>query len=365
MRGQGKVKASLISRRLAIKTGLQAATGILGSALCSDAQPNATGSRRALVLSGHRVRTIDIHAHCVIPEALALVPGARANPPSLVIGPERLEDMDSQGIDVQVISINQFWYAAPRDVASRVVDLQNDRLAEICAAHSNRLVPLASVALQHPDLAAQQLDRAVRKLGMRGVAIAAHVNGDELSAPKFHSFWARAEELGVVVFIHPQAIPELEVRLRGNGGLANVIGNPLDTTIALSHLIFEGTLDAFPALTICAAHGGGYLGSYRARSDHGCASAPGADCSRTLKKAPSEYLKQIYVDSIVFTSEALRHLVAESGADRVLMGTDYPYPWNRTAVDHVLQTPGLSDVDRVSILGGNAVRLLRLVSEAH
>ena len=93
---------------------------------------------------------------------------------------------------------------------------------------------------------------------MRGVAIAAHVNGDELSAPKFHPFWAKAEELGVVVFIHPQAIPELEVRLRGNGGLANVIGNPLDTTIALSHLIFEGTLDAFPALTICAAHGGGY-----------------------------------------------------------------------------------------------------------
>ena len=195
---------------------------------------------------------------------------------------------------------------------------------------------------------------------MRGVAIAAHVNGDELAAPKFHPFWAKAEELGAVVFIHPQAIPEIAGRLRGNGGLANVIGNPLDTTIALSHLIFEGTLDTFPSLTICAAHGGGYLGSYRARSDHGCAAAPGAECNQTLKKAPSEYMKQMYVDSLVFTSEALRHLVAESGADHVLMGTDHPYRWNETAIDHVLQTPGLSDADRAAILGGNAARLLRL-----
>jgi aminocarboxymuconate-semialdehyde decarboxylase len=240
------------------------------------------------------------------------------------------------------------------------VELQNERLAQICAEHPDRLVPLASVALQDPSLAAAQLEHAVTKLGMRGVAIAAHVNGDELSAPTFHPFWAKAEELGVVVFIHPQAISELDARLRGNGGLANVIGNPLDTTIALSHLIFEGTLDTFPSLTICAAHGGGYLGSYRSRSDHGCAAAPNADCSRPLKKPPSEYIKQIYVDSIVFTSEALRFLVTQSGADHVLMGTDHPYTWNPTAVDHVLQTPELSAADRIAILGGNAARLLRL-----
>ena len=354
----------LLNRRQALTVGVQAAIGVLGSAVSYGraAAQNAVTARKPVVLGGRRVRTIDIHAHCVIPEALDLIPGARANPPSLVLGPQRLLEMDSQGIDVQVLSINQFWYAAPREVASRVVDLQNERLAEICAAHAERFVLLASVALQHPDLAARQLDHAVKKLGMRGVAIAAHVGGDELAAPRFHPFWARAEELGVVVFIHPQAIPELEARLRGNGGLTNVIGNPLDTTIALSHLIFEGTLDTFPGLTICAAHGGGYLGSYRARSDHGCAAAPGAECKVTLKKAPSEYMKQMYVDSIVFTSEALRHLVAESGADHVVMGTDYPYGWNPTAVDHVLQTPGLSDADRIAILGGNAARLLRLAS---
>jgi aminocarboxymuconate-semialdehyde decarboxylase len=354
----------VITRRRALRTGVQTVlTACAAAVACrAGAQPVGAARRGPVVVGGRRVKTVDIHAHCVIPEALDLVPGARANPPSLVLGPERISAMNAQGIDVEVLSINQYWYASPREVAARVVDLQNGRLAEICARHPDRFVPLASVALPYPDLAAQQLDHAVRALGMRGVAIAAHVNSDELSAPKFHPFWAKAEELGAVVFIHPQAIPELDARLRGNGGLANVIGNPLDTTIALSHLIFEGTLDTFPGLTICAAHGGGYLASYRARSDHGCAAAPNADCTRTLKKAPSDYLKQIYVDSIVFTTEALRHLVAESGADRVLMGTDHPYTWNQAAVDHVLQTPSLSDDDRRAILGGNAARLLKIAS---
>ncbi len=316
--------------------------------------------RRDVHVRGRRVKTIDVHAHCVVPEAMALVPGAVANPSTLVMGPERLPLMDAHGIDVQVLSINQFWYGVERDLARRVVDLQNHRLAEFVAANPDRFAALATVALQYPDDAAEQLNVAVKSLGLQGVAIAAHVNGDELSATKFRPFWAAAERLGVVVFIHPQAIPELQPRLRGNGALVNVIGNPLDTTIALSHLIFEGTLDDFPGLRICAAHGGGYLGSYSARSDHGCAAAPGAGCTKQLEKHPSEYLKQIYADSIVFTSESLRHLVAEFGADRIVLGTDYPYPWNPEGVDHVLSTPSLSDDDRVAILSGNAARLLRI-----
>ena len=138
--------------------------------------------------------------------------------------------------------------------------------------------------------------------------------------------------------------------------LDNVIGNPLETTIALSHLIFEGTLDRFPRLTILAAHGGGYLPSYAARSDHGCLTFP-SRCTPIAKK-PTEYLKQLYFDSLVFTPEALRHLVAETGVSQVVLGTDYPYPWTRTAVDHVLSTPELSDEDRIAILGGTAARLL-------
>src|SRR4029077_14932121 len=148
------------------------------------------------------------------------------------------------------------------------------------------------------------------------------VAGKELGDPAFDPFWAKAEALGAVVFIHPQAsgTQEFTNRLKGNGMLGNVIGNPLETTIALSHLIFDGTLDRFPGLKICAAHGGGYLPSYSARSDHGCSTSP-PDCTSTaLKKHPSEYLRQLYFDSLVFTPEALRHLIAQCGASQIVIG---------------------------------------------
>jgi aminocarboxymuconate-semialdehyde decarboxylase len=140
--------------------------------------------------------------------------------------------------------------------------------------------------------------------------------------------------------------------------MSNVIGNPLDTTIALQHLIFEGVLDKFPDLKICAAHGGGFLGSYAPRMDFGCYVAP-QHCSTEvqLKKRPSEYLKQIYFDALVFTPEALRHLVAEAGVRQVMLGTDYPIPWELHPVDHVMNTPTLSNSDRIAILGGNAARM--------
>jgi aminocarboxymuconate-semialdehyde decarboxylase len=141
--------------------------------------------------------------------------------------------------------------------------------------------------------------------------------------------------------------------------LDNVIGNPLETTIALSHLIFEGTLDPSPGLKICAAHAGGYLPSYAARSDHGCVPFP-ARCTKTLKNKPTKYLKQLYDDSMVFTPEEPRHLVAEVGASQIVWGTDNPLPWTTTAVDHLLTTPGLSDAERVVILGETAAKLLAI-----
>ncbi len=326
-------------------------------AIARAAQAGGAPARRQVTVGGRRVKTIDMHTHCVVPEAVALIPGATVDP-SLVIQADRLRQMDAQGIDVQVLSINPVWYGLDADLSSRVIDLQNRRLVELCAAHPDRFVALATVALQHPDLAVRQLADGFGH-GLRGVAIGGHVNGDELSSPKFDPFWAKAQELDAVVFLHPQGIPEMQARFRGNGRLANVIGNPLETTIALSHLIFEGTLDRFPGLRICAAHGGGYLPSYIARSDHGCAALP-RDCDRTLKKQPSEYLRQLYVDSLVFTSEALRHLVTECGASQIVMGTDYPYPWTTTAVDHILKTPTLGDAERIAILGGNAAKLLKL-----
>src|SRR5262245_18484978 len=330
--------------------------------------PPLRAARREVRVGGRKVTVVDGHAHCAIPEVLDVVKGtdlergvsASLNG-ALVMKPERLATMDEQGIDVQVLSINPFWYAADRDLAQRIVTVQNQRLAALCAAKPDRFVALASIALQHPDLAAEQLAEAVTTHRLRGAAIGGSVNGEELSAPKFEPFWAKAEQLGVVVFIHPQGMPDIRARVPGNGFLSNVIGNPLETTLALSHLIFEGTLDRFPNLKICAAHGGGYLPSYAARSDHGCIAFP-ANCTKPLKKKPTEYLKQMYFDSLVFTGEGLRHLVAECGASQIVVGTDYPFPWTSTAVDHVLTTPALSDADKTAILGGNLVKLLRIGS---
>jgi aminocarboxymuconate-semialdehyde decarboxylase len=223
-----------------------------------------------------------------------------------------------------------------------------------------RFVAFASVALQYPDLAAQQLEHAVKRLGLRGAAIGGSVEGQELSDRKFHPFWARAEELGVLVFLHPQRTRDLDNRLRGNGGLDNTVWNPLETTLALSHLIYEGTLDRFPGLKLCAAHGGGYLPSYAARSDHICLTFPERCSAVLLKKQPTEYLKQLYFDSLVFTPEALRHLAAQVGASQIVMGTDDPFGWTTTSVDHILGTPELTDAERAAMLGETAARLLGL-----
>jgi len=338
-----------------------AALASLGCGLASPAFAQAPPQRREVAVNGRRIRTVDLHAHCHVPEADALM-GLKAPAPGLVVSPERIVAMDRQGIDIEALSLNPiFWYKAEPDLAGQVVKLQNEKLAEICAAQPDRFVGLASVALQHPDLAAQQLDDAVKNLGLRGALIGGSVNGEELSDPKFHPFWAKAEELAVVIFIHPQGTDELRTagRLKGNGVLENVIGNPLETTIALSHLIFEGTLDAYPGLKICAAHAGGYLPSYAARSDQGCVTFP-ARCTRALAKKPSEYLRQLYFDSKVFTPEGLRHLVAEVGASQIVMGTDYPFPWTTTSVDHILNTPGVSDAERAAMLGETAAKLLNI-----
>jgi aminocarboxymuconate-semialdehyde decarboxylase len=322
------------------------------------AQAQARSRRREVVVSGKRVKTVDVHAHCSVPEAMALMSARLPGPPQLLFAKvaDRIQAMDAQGIDVEALSINPFWYKAERDLAAQLIKLQNEKLAEFCAAHKERFVAFATVALQHPDLAVEQLVHGVKTLGLRGISVGGSVNGEELAAERFHPVWAKAEELGVLVFLHPQGTAELTARLQGNGALDNTIGNPLETTIALSHLIFEGTLDRFPGLKICSAHGGGYLPSYAARSDAIGVTFP--ERVKPLKKRPTEYLKQLYFDSLVFTPEALRHLIAETGSDLIVMGTDYPYPWTSTSVDHILATPGLTDNERAAMLGGTAARLL-------
>ena len=338
--------------------------GIAGHA---HAQAGAPAGKREVLVGGKRARTIDIHAHCQVPAAMAIA-GERLPKPRGVIlefpglhevADARLAAMDARGVDMQVLSCNPYWYGYEREIVEKMLDVQNEALAAFCSANPKRFAAFASLALQFPDLAVQQLEKAIRRHGLRGAAVGGSVAGAEFSDPKFHPVWAKCEELGVPIFIHPATQPQLAGRYKGNGVLSNVIGNPLDTTIALSHLIFEGTLDRHPGLKVIAAHGGGYLGSYAPRSDEGCRVFPDqCDPAIKLRKKPTEYLRDIYVDNIVFTPEAMRHLDAEIGYDRVLLGSDYPYPWQPGAIDVVMNAPGASDAQKLGMLGGTAAKLL-------
>src|SRR5580704_1935057 len=328
----------------------------------SQPHTHAHARRREVVVNGKRVKTIDVHAHCAVPAAMAVIKHPLEAPGLLMTDTSvRIAAMDAQGIDVEALSINPYWYRAERDAAAQLIKVQNETLVEFCAANPERFVAFATAALQHPDLAAEQVEYAVKKLGFRGVGVGGSVAGEELANPRFHPFWAKCEELGVLVFMHPLGTRELEPsgRLAGSGLLTNTIGNPLETTIALSHLIFEGTLDRFPGLKICAAHGGGFLPSYANRSDAVITTFPNR-VGPLPKKKPTQYLKdgQLYLDYLVFAPEGLRRLIAETGPDKVVIGTAYAFPWNRVPVDHILSTPGLSDDDKIAILGGTAAKLL-------
>ena len=217
-----------------------------------------------------------------------------------------------------------------------------------------------SVPIQHPELAARHLEYAVTKLGSRGATIGGHANGKRISGPEHDPFWAKAEELDVPVFIHPAGAANVikENGWAGSGELGNIVGNPLETAIFLANMINDGALDRFPGLRICAAHGGGYLPSYLGRFEVACDLRPNAGCLN--KRKPSEYLKdQILIDSMVFSEEGLRHLVAEAGASQVIYGTDIPYNWPDT-LDLILNANFLSDADKEAIVGGNLVKLLKI-----
>ena len=335
----------------------------------AQAPSTAPVARRQVSIGGRRVKVIDVHCHCVIPEVADVVKGtplasAAAGGGPNILGPARLQTMDMQGVDIQALSINTYWwYAADRELARRIVQTQNEALAKWVAAHPDRFVAMASVALQHPDLAAQQLEDGVKRLGLRGVSIGGHVEGEDVTLPKYDPFWAKASELGVLVFMHPNNALNIDkgnvLNARGGrGDLGNIIGNPLETTYFLSRLIFDGTLDKFPGLRVCGAHAGGYLPSYLGRTDVACDVRPNVNCAN--KKKPREYFKrELIVDTMVFSDEGLRHLVAEVGVPNIVYGTDVPFNWPVT-VDLVLDAKWLSNADKEAILGGNLARLLKV-----
>ena len=318
---------------------------------------------RPVMVGGRRVTTIDIHAHVIVPEAEALM-GIKTPPAdaSVIEGArvaDRFQRMDEWRTDMQALSIRPIWYSLERDLATKVINLQNEKLAALCAAHPDRFVAFASVALQYPELAAEQLEEGVKKYNLRGAGIAGHVNGDELSARKFDPFWKKAEELDCLVFMHPQGIPELDKRLAGGGYLSNVIGNPLETTIFLSHLIFDGTLDRFPGLKICASHAGGYLPSYA-----GAFRLRLRPRLRARATAPKNTPRNICGNCISIRSSSLPKACAiwwpNAAPARSCSAPTIRFPGAPPPSNKFSKPPGLSDAERRAILGETAARLLKI-----
>ena len=323
----------------------------------------AAPARRQVSIGNRRIRVVDVHAHTDVPimEAVKGTPFEKqgdANP-RLV---ERIAAMDKQGVDVQALSINGFWWyeAKDRGLARAICNAQNEGLAQWVKKYPDRFVAMASVPLQFPDLAAEVLQDAVTRLGARGVTLGGHVNGEDLSLPKYDPFWAKAAEMGELVFMHPGGAENIikPDALDGRGDLGNIIGNPLETTYFLTRLIFDGVFDRHPGLRVCGAHAGGYLPSYVMRTEVACDVRNNAKCAN--KKKPKEYLRsQVLIDTMVFSEEGLRHLVAEVGVGQIVYGTDNPFNWPVT-VDLVLSAPFLNDAQKEQILSGNLSKLLRL-----
>jgi aminocarboxymuconate-semialdehyde decarboxylase len=271
---------------------------------------------------------------------------------------QRLEDMKRMGVDIQVLSPSptQYYLWAEPGLASSLVRIQNEGIAEVCTAQPDRFIGLGAVALQHPELAVAQLAECMKTFKLKGVEIASSYLGKDLSDMAFDPFWEMAEKFEAVVLIHPlgSTLGDRTVPYY----LSNIIGMPLDTTLALSHLIFGGVFDRHPRLKIIAVHGGGYFPAYIGRFDHGYRMRPE---SRSMRQPPSEYLRQIFFDTVVFRPDILLGLIKKAGIGQVVVGTDYPFDMGDYDLDGLLQpVPGLDDKGLEAIRNGNARRLLNL-----
>jgi aminocarboxymuconate-semialdehyde decarboxylase len=326
--------------------------------------------------------TVDMHAHVAIPRA-GEIAGPHVNPAKVPLDhfstaetkaimakqaadigdrirntDARFKVMDEMGVDVQLISPGppQLYYTVPLDIAVKATQALNDGIAEYIGKHTDRLCALGGVPLSDANEAVKELERCMKQLKFKGVEILTNVDGKELSDPAYAPFWKKAEELGALVMIHPNGFTEADRLSRFY--FNNVIGNPLETTIALHYLIFDGVLERHPNLKIFAVHGGGYLGAYHGRIDHAWGAR--ADANAGLPKPPTHYLKKIYFDTVVFTPGQLKALVETYGADHVVLGTDYPFDMaDFDPVEHVVST-GFDAAATAAICGGNAKKLLGL-----
>ncbi|HEX3688260.1 MAG TPA: amidohydrolase family protein [Solirubrobacteraceae bacterium] len=328
---------------------------------------------------------IDVHAHAMLPGVEALLendPRARQarEDEAAFLGPEsagpsremvtrvaplmldldaRLAKMDAQGVDVQVISTSPAHYHAwaPRELAARLARAIGEEIAALCA-RSERLHGLGYAPLQHPDVAETAVVEAVHGLGLHGVEIPSSGGEHELGDPELEPFWAKAEETGALVFIHPWGCT-LGTRLSRHF-MSNLVGQPVENAMAISSLVLSGLLERRPGLRIVVAHGGGYLPFAPGRMDHGWEVRP----ELASAERPSDTLKRLYYDSLTFAPELLETLAGRVGADRILLGSDFPFDMGcKDPVGHVHAAKGLTEAEREAILGATAAALLGL--DAH
>ncbi len=267
----------------------------------------------------------------------------------------RISDMDAMGIDVQVVALTpfQYFYWADEKLAPRLAAIQNNRIAEVVASHPRRFIGAGTLPLAHPAAAVIEA-RRIADLGFPAVEIGADVRGADLDDRGLDPVWAVLEELGLVVILHPAGFTE--ARRLTDYYLVNVIGMPLATTVAVTRMILAGVFERFLGLEMVLVHGGGYLASYSARTDHAFRHRP--ELREHIDRLPSEYLSRLYFDIAVFDPVLVRSLVARYGADRVLLGTDYPFDMGLTDPLALLAETGLDPISQGQIAGLNAARLL-------
>lgn len=350
---------------------------------CGRTGPATGHGDRPITTDGSKSLTVDIHCHCQCYPVSEMMreEAERAGHAALAFGnpitkavnekqlidiqpkmqslDERIADMDRMGVDVQAISIPpyQFYYWADPEVGRDAARQLNDHLAAMVAKMPDRLVALGTVPLQNTEMAVAELERCVGELGMKGVEISTVVEEEELSSARLEPFFARAEELDILIFIHPMGFTHAD-RFKENYFI-NLIGHPLESSLAIGHLIFDGVLERHPGLKFCVAHGGGYVPAYGGRMDHGYHARP--DCRVHISQPPSTYLKKFYFDTMVFEPDQLDYLIRSYGADHVLLGTDYPYDMgDDDPLALVARVEGLPSEERAAICGLNAAQLLKL-----